>query len=117
MRAFIVLVLPVLLFAAPPKEISKESKGGTAKPKESAADAAKYRKTATEFFSGPILKISMDLSDKDIQELRDDPRHYVEGELRDGGKTFKSVGIKLKGASGSFKPVDEKPCFTLNFDK
>src|SRR4029077_20738775 len=94
-----------------------ESKSDTAKPKESAADAAKYRKAATEFLAGPILKISIDLSDKDLQELRDDPRHYVEGELRDGTKTFKGVAIKLKGASGSFKPVDEKPCFTLNFDK
>src|SRR3954470_10885964 len=117
MRVFIFLALPVLLFAAAPKAAPKTSRGDAAKTKESAGEAAKHRKTATEFFAGPILKISIDLSDKDVQELRDDPRHYIEGEVRDGTKTFKGVAIKLKGASGSFKPIDEKPAFTLNFDK
>jgi hypothetical protein len=26
------------------------------------------------------------------------------------------VAVKLKGADGSFKPIDQKPCFTVNLD-
>ena len=88
-----------------------------AAPKEVTKDPAKHHKAITEFFAGPIVRISLELSDKDVQALRDDPRHYVEGRVRDGAKEYAGVAIKLKGASGSFKPIDEKPCFTLNFDK
>ena len=34
-----------------------------------------------------------------------------------GDKMWKGVALKLKGAEGSFKPIHEKPCFTLNLDK
>jgi spore coat protein CotH len=37
--------------------------------------------------------------------------------LRDGKTVYKEVAIKLKGADGSFRPIDEKPGFTLNFGK
>ena len=89
----------------------------TVAAKDEPKDAALHRKTATEFLAGPITKLSIELSDKDVQALRDDPRHYVEGRVRDGAKNYAGIAIKLKGASGSFKPIDERACFTLNFDK
>ena len=115
------LVVSLLLFAgtlaAAPKEAQNKTRSDAASPKDSPGDAAIHRKSATGFFGEPILRLNIEISDKDLQELRDDPRHYIEGEVRDGTKTYKGVAIKLKGASGSFKPIDEKPCFTLNFDK
>ena len=37
--------------------------------------------------------------------------------VRDGVHTYTNVAIHLKGAMGSFRPLDDKPAFTLNFDK
>lgn len=37
--------------------------------------------------------------------------------VREGGKEYKDVAIHLKGAAGSFRPVDDNPALTLNFDK
>lgn len=33
------------------------------------------------------------------------------------GKTYHEVGVKLKGAAGSFRSVDDRPAMTLNFGK
>ena len=32
------------------------------------------------------------------------------------GNRFEEVAIKLKGAAGSFRPIDDKPAFTINLD-
>jgi hypothetical protein len=37
--------------------------------------------------------------------------------VRDGLHTYTNVAIHLKGAMGSFRPLDDKPALTLNFDK
>lgn len=72
-----------------------------------------------EFFSaGHVPELKISLTDGDLQKLRENPRNYVRSQLNeDGNKNYKSVGIKLKGAAGSFQDVDSKPAFTLNFDK
>ena len=87
-----------------------------AKPGDAAKDA-KHRAAQTEFFRGPIVSIAFEVKDEDVEALRKNPRSYVEGKMTVGEKTWKGVALKLKGADGSFKPVDQKPCFTLNFDK
>src|SRR5262249_24800029 len=33
------------------------------------------------------------------------------------GRTYFPVGIHLKGSTGSFRSLDDKPAFTLNFDR
>lgn len=72
-----------------------------------------------EFFSAghvPELRISVNAGD--MQKLRENPRNYVRSQINEDGKTnYKSVALKLKGAAGSFQDVDQKPAFTLNFDK
>ncbi len=95
------------LFAAKPE-----------KPAKADGDkGAKHRVAQAEFFRGAIPTIQFELSDDDIKALHDDPRRYVEGKMIVGGKTFKGVALKLKGASGSFKPIDQKPAWTVNLDK
>src|SRR5436309_1292775 len=49
-------------------------------------------------------------------DLRTNPRSYIVGNVREGTQVFTNVGIHLKGM-GSFRRVDEKPSFVLNFDK
>ena len=92
-----------------------------AKPEKSAkADgdkAAKHRAAQAELFKGMIPTIQILLSDDDIKSLQDDARRYVEGKMIIGDKTYHGVAVKLKGAAGSFRPIDQKPAWTVNLDK
>ena len=78
---------------------------------------AKHRAAQVELFKGMIPTIQILLSEDDIQALHDDARRYVEGKMVIGDKTYKGVALKLKGASGSFRPIDQKPAWTVNLDK
>jgi hypothetical protein len=44
-------------------------------------------------------------------------RPEVQATIREGGRVYTNVALHLKGAAGSFQPIDKKPSFTLNFDK
>ena len=78
---------------------------------------AKHRAAQAELFRGLIPTIQFEIAEDEIKALQDDPRRYVEGRMIVGDKTFKGVAMKLKGASGSFQPIDQKPAWTVNLDK
>jgi hypothetical protein len=82
-----------------------------------AADDAKHRQDIAEFLSGPILDLQIELSEEALGELKDEPKRFVEGALRHGAKRYKGVAIKLKGAQGSFEPIEGRPGFTMSFSK
>ncbi len=82
-----------------------------------ADDAAANRKATAAFLAGPIPEIEIEVSEKDFDALKDQPKRYVEATLTEGGRTYRGVALKLKGNDGSFRPVDDKPGFTLNFTK
>jgi spore coat protein H len=44
-------------------------------------------------------------------------RRYVKCTVREGTKSYTNVAIRLKGGPGSFRPIQDKPAFTLNFEK
>jgi len=44
-------------------------------------------------------------------------RENVKAIVREGGKVYRDVAVHLKGAAGSFRPFDDRPALTLNFDK
>lgn len=44
-------------------------------------------------------------------------RPEVKATVREGGVTYSNVAVHLKGAAGSFRPFDDQPAFTLNFNK
>lgn len=74
--------------------------------------------TVAYFESGtvPVLKLIL-RGDKE-DSLRDAPRDYVRGSLQeDGQPRVPNVGVKLKGAAGSFREFDDRPGLTLNVDK
>src|SRR5688500_16831460 len=78
----------------------------------------KQRRTADLFFQGPIRKLAIEFTPEELERLKKDQRNYVEATItEEGGKLYKGVAIKLKGAAGSFQGVDGKPGMTLNFDK
>ena len=44
-------------------------------------------------------------------------RESVTATVREGDHVYAQVALHLKGAAGSFRSIDDKPAFTLNFDK
>lgn len=75
---------------------------------------------AKKFFaSGPIVQVAITLQPSDRQTLRDKPREYVQATITLEGesKAWTNVGIKLKGAAGSFRKIDERPGFTIHLGK
>ncbi len=64
-----------------------------------------------------VIHLSIDLSPKDLDALRKEPRKYVKCTLTEGDAVYEGVGIHLKGGIGSFRKIDEKPSLTLNMDK
>jgi hypothetical protein len=91
----------------------------SAKDKNSESEPAngKRRNEITRFLEGPIQRLEFEIKDSELDALRHEPRRYVEASFRSGGKLYRGVAVKLKGADGSFQPIDAKPCFTINTDK
>ncbi len=82
------------------------------------AHAAEVTETITFFDSGTIPQLKLVIRDEEQQDLREDPRDYTRCTvIEDETTTLKSVGIKLKGAAGSYRDFDDRPGLTLNFDK
>lgn len=74
---------------------------------------------AARFFADtktvPRFVISPDKATMD--KLRRDPRKYVPVPVTIDGEEYKDVAMHLKAGAGSFRPVDDRPALTLNFDK
>lgn len=73
------------------------------------------------FAKGTIPELRFEVPPAEYEKLRQNTREtriYALGTMKENGKTiYKNVGIKLKGAAGSFRAVDDKPALTLNMDK
>lgn len=68
--------------------------------------------------AGKIVTLAIEVDKEGMNKLRTVKREYVKCQITEDGKTkYKDVGIKLKGAAGSFREVDDKPGLTLNADK
>ena len=81
--------------------------------------AAAQRENSEKFFdSGVIPHIRIQIAETNLAKLRRNDRNYVRATVKEGDTVFEEVGIHLKGAAGSHRPMDDgKPAFTLNFDK
>jgi spore coat protein H len=76
------------------------------------------KRTSERFFArDQIGRVRIEVRDQDLASLRRAPREYVRAILKDGQEVYTDVAIKLKGGTGSFRSLDDKPSFTVNFDK
>ena len=80
------------------------------------------RDASDDFFdNGVIPQLKIELKESQAKKLREDARRYAKCKLietlPDGETTYSDVAIKLKGAAGSFRELDDRPAFTLNMHK
>ena len=69
------------------------------------------------FTNGPIRQIQIEIPPAEMAALRRDSRKYVRATIREGAAIWQPVGAHLKGSTGSFRSLDDKPALTLNFAK
>lgn len=69
------------------------------------------------FTNGPVRQIGIQLPAPAIESLREDAREFVQATLTDGAATYSNVAVRLKGSVGSFRPIDDKPAWTLDFSR
>lgn len=84
---------------------------------ETQAATRKHRAEADALFTnGVVLRLNLEISPAGLASLRREPREYVVATLREGTNVHPNVAVHLKGSSGSFRQLDDRPGFTLNFD-
>ena len=70
------------------------------------------------FQKGTVLHLRIKVADSELEKLKADNRTYVRCSIQENQKkTYSNVGIKLKGAAGSFREWDDRPALTLNSNK
>src|SRR5688572_13360095 len=99
------ILLGVAMFAA-----VTIAHGGLKQPRPDESDAF--------FTNGTIPHFKIEIAGTNLNSLRQDPRRNVRAKVIEGKNVYADVALHLKGAAGSFRPIDDqKPAFTLNFDK
>lgn len=66
---------------------------------------------------GQVLKVRLTIEPRHWEELRRKPREYVPALLQIGEATPSKVGVHLKGATGSYRPLKDKPSWTVDLDR
>ena len=89
---------------------------GQAEPLK-AGTTARAPHASDALFSGPVLRFSVDIEPAQMDSLRREPRKSVPATLRSGTNVWESVGVRVKGAAGSTRSIDDLPALTLNVDK
>jgi spore coat protein H len=124
--------------AAPPELVAQGNVGGNAaapgnaasvvagpRPSGGPGGVGAYRvepvkKDASDpfFEEGRIPRLRIEINPQQLQRLREDARRYAEATVvEEGGATLGRVALKLKGAAGSFRDINDRPALTLNTDK
>lgn len=84
---------------------------------DSAPKAHKNRAAHDALFTnGTVRLIEIEIGEPEVAALKKDSRGYVRATVKEGTQVYTNVGIHLKGV-GSFRPIDQKPSFTVKFNK
>lgn len=94
-------------------------------PAPAASYAPKADPSAELFTNAAIRHLRIEISDENLAILRQPvarnrnsgTRPSVPVTVREGEFSWTNVALHLKGSLGSFRPVDDRPALTLNFDK
>ena len=69
------------------------------------------------FASGSIPRIKIELKPEAVASLHKNAREFVSATVSEGTAVYSQVALHLKGATGSFRPLDDKPALTLDFSR
>jgi spore coat protein H len=69
------------------------------------------------FTNQAVHSLRIEIAPPDLEKLKKDPREFVRAEIVEGTNLYHDVAVHLKGSVGSFRPIDDKPGFTLDFDR
>lgn len=77
------------------------------------------RNASDEFFANrKVVALRIKIDEQQVERLRQEPRAYVRATLVENNETtYQDIGVKLKGAAGSFQGFDDRPALTLNMNK
>jgi hypothetical protein len=64
-----------------------------------------------------LLQIDITLSDTSWDSLEDDPYVYTPALVEIDGRRINDVAVRLRGRIGSFREIDEKPKWRLDFNR
>lgn len=64
-----------------------------------------------------LLRIQITLPPASLVRLSNAPRTYIQATVRDGTQMLTNVAVRLKGRTGSFRNLDDKPSFTLDVER
>lgn len=71
-----------------------------------------------ELFTGDkAIAIRIEAAPADLESLRKEPREFVKASVQSGEIAYTNVAVHLKGRTGSFRSLDDRPALTLDFDK
>ena len=114
------LALAVQFGGTAPALAQGKAKSRSAQPKISKAALADELFARTD-----LVRLELEIPGKEMDVLKkyqwtfgpQQEREKVRMTVREAGVIYTNVTAQLKGAAGSFRSIDDKPAFTLNFDK
>jgi spore coat protein H len=80
------------------------------------ANADKRARNDALFTNGVVRRIQIEITPAELEKLKRDGRTYVQANLKEGANVYTNAGLHLKGV-GSFRPIDDKPSFSIKFNK
>jgi spore coat protein H len=84
---------------------------------EGAAPVKKTKSEIDDLFVQPkVFQIKIEIPSASLESLKNDPRKYVRGVVREGSRVFNDAGIRLKG-SGTFQSLEKRPSLTIKFNE
>ncbi|MDB5386242.1 MAG: hypothetical protein JWM11_1888 [Planctomycetaceae bacterium] len=119
---FLLAVCLALLCGRPCDAQSPKPSTDSAQPAKTQGKTAKSKQKPDAsdafFLSAAVSRLKIDISPPELTKLRENQRAYVRCDVLENDKiVYRSVGIKLKGAAGSFREFDDRPALTLNVDR
>jgi hypothetical protein len=70
------------------------------------------------FDNKTVLPVRITISNNELARLRRNGREHVRATVYEGSNVWHDVGLHVKGAAGSGRPIDDqKPALTLSFSK
>src|SRR5688572_12172460 len=84
-----------------------------------AASYGRKRTPGEEIFQNKtVLPIRIEISSNELARLRRNDREAVRATVYEGSNVWRDVGLHVKGAAGSRRPIDDsKPALTLSFNR